>query len=172
MGGGRGGFGRLGCGLRLRKSWVSIVMGVGWVSIEMGVGGVGKGSGNVLRKYRRMTVACSSAISYVASENVVHSIERSKSVSDSSGGGWRLMIEGKVSDSGGSPWMIGVRQNQKRKGSGSRRMMLTPNTFSIVRSAVTIATLSTFNPCSFARVSASLRSLMSTERPSETKKAA
>ena len=50
-------------------------------------------------------------------------------------------------------------------------MTLTLNTFSIVRSAVTIATLSTFNPCSFARVSACLRSLMSTERPSETRKA-
>ena len=130
--------------------------------------------GDVLRKYRRMTVACSSAISYVASKNVVHSIEHSKSVSDSSGGGWRLMIEGKVSDSGGSPWMIGVRQNQKR-GKDRRqkggKMMLTLNTFSIVRSAVTIATLSTFNPCSFACVSASLRSLMSMERLSETKKA-
>jgi len=70
--------------------------------------------GDVLRKYCRMTVACSSAISYVASENVVHSIEHSKSVSDSSGGSWRLMIEGKVSDSSGSPWMIGVHQNQKK----------------------------------------------------------
>ena len=72
-------------------------------------------TGDLLRKYRRMTVACSSAISYVASENVVHSIERSKSVSDSSGGGWRLMIEGRVSDSGARPWMMGVFQNQNTK---------------------------------------------------------
>jgi len=61
-----------------------------------------------------MRAACSSAISYVASENVVHLIERSKSISDSFGGGWRSMIEGKVSDSGGSPW-IGVRRNKKKK---------------------------------------------------------
>ena len=50
--------------------------------------------------------------------------------------------------------------------------MLTLKIFSIVRSAATIATLSTFNPCSLARVSANLRSLMSAERPSETKKEA
>jgi len=87
----------------------------------MGVGGVGKGSGNVLRKYRRMTVACSSAISYVASENVVHSIERSKSVSDSSGGGWRLMIEGKVSDSGGSPWMDRCSSEPKKERIGQQK---------------------------------------------------
>ena len=61
-----------------------------------------------------MRAACSSAISYVASENVVHLIERSKSISDSFGGGWRSMIEGKVSDSGGSPW-IGVRRNKKKR---------------------------------------------------------
>ena len=59
---------------------------------------------DVLRKYRKITVACSSAISYVASKNVVHSIERSNSVSDSSGGGWRLMIEGSVSGSAGRDW--------------------------------------------------------------------
>ena len=64
------------------------------------------GGVDILRKYRRITVACSSAMSYVASKNVVHSIERNKSVSASSGGGWRLIIEGRVSDSAGSDWIV------------------------------------------------------------------
>jgi len=43
------------------------------------------------RKYHRITVAWSSATSYVTSRNVVHSIECNKRVSDSWGGGCRLI---------------------------------------------------------------------------------
>jgi len=68
--------------------------------------------------------------------------------------------------------MVGVLQKKGERKRKRNDMMLTLNIFSIVRSAVTIATLSTFNPCSLARVSANRRSLMSAERPSETKKEA
>jgi hypothetical protein len=40
-----GGLGRLECGLRLEKRWVSIMVGVGWGSIGV-VGGEGKQKGN------------------------------------------------------------------------------------------------------------------------------
>ena len=45
------------------------------------------GDGSAPRKYRRMTFACSSAVSYVDSKNVVHSSERMSSHSGSVGVG-------------------------------------------------------------------------------------
>jgi hypothetical protein len=46
------------------------------------------------RKCRKMTFACSSEVSYVPTENVVHSIDLSKSSSISVGGGCIAIIEG------------------------------------------------------------------------------
>ena len=42
-----------------------------------------------------MTLACSSAVSNVSSENVVHSIDRNKISSASLGGACRAIIEGR-----------------------------------------------------------------------------
>lgn len=42
-----------------------------------------------------MTLACSSAVINVSSENVVHSIERNKTSSASVGGACRAIIEGR-----------------------------------------------------------------------------
>jgi len=53
-----------------------------------------------------MTVACSSATSYVDSRNVVHSIERNKYVSASLVGGCNVIIDGNGSFEVGSIYHV------------------------------------------------------------------
>jgi hypothetical protein len=48
-----------------------------------------------------MTLACSSAVSYVANENVVHSIDLNKNASASVGGGCNAIIDGRGPRSSG-----------------------------------------------------------------------
>jgi hypothetical protein len=54
------------------------------------------------KKYRKMTFACSNAVSWVLSEKVVHSIDRSKNSSASVSGGWGAINDGKAPFSDGN----------------------------------------------------------------------
>ena len=52
-----------------------------------------------------MTLACSSAVLNVSSENVVHSIERNNISSASLGGGCRAITEGRCPLNGGKTYI-------------------------------------------------------------------
>ena len=60
--------------------------------------------GYLPRKYRRITFACSSAVSYVDSKYVVHSIDRTNSCSWSDGGCCKPMTDGSGPLAGGKTY--------------------------------------------------------------------
>ena len=92
-----------------------------------------------------MTLACSSAVSNVSSENVVHSIDRNKISSASLGEACRAIMEGRGPLNAGKTYITFLSAQTKN----IIRMFstqLTRKALSIVRSAVNIAIRSISSP--------------------------
>ena len=115
-----------------------------------------------------MTLACSSAVSNVSSENVVHSIDRNKISSASLGEACRAIMEGRGPLNAGKTY-ITFLSAQAKNTIKIFSTQLTRKALSIVRSAVNIAIRSISSPWSLALVRASLRSLMSAESARDTR---
>ena len=118
-----------------------------------------------------MTHACSKAVSYVASLNVVHSMERMRKASAGDGGLCKGPSAPPMREGRGPFVDVGGRSYEDISVSRDcyelRDEERASNALSTVLSAATTATLSTSKPCSLARIRARFRSSISSP-PVET----